>query len=146
MPIEFHYLEVSSFRISKPKKTKDWLEYICNFHNFYLAELNFIFCSDAYLYNLNYKYLKHHTLTDVITFNFNVGNGIQGDIYISVERVELNAIEYEEKFEKEIRRVMVHGLLHLLGFTDNSKNKKLLMTEKEDFALSIYFNDESRFT
>ena len=102
-----------------------------------LGEIVFVFCKDAYLLEKNIQFLKHETLTDVITFDYCKGNQISGDILISVERVQENSEIFEVTFLNELDRVMVHGLLHLLGYKDNTKEDAKLIRSKEDFYLSI---------
>ena len=98
--------------------------------------LNFIFCSDEYLLELNKTYLRHETLTDILTFPYQDNpDTISGDIFISIDRVMENAAEFRQDFEKELQRVMVHGVLHLIGYSDHGKKKKKIMTEREDHYL-----------
>lgn len=100
-----------------------------------LGEINYIILSDKELLRINKKFLKHNYYTDVITFSNNNKSYIYGDIYISIERVKLNASKYKVNFEEELKRVIVHGLLHLIGYDDKNNNLKSLMKEKEDFYL-----------
>ena len=100
--------------------------------------INFIFCSDEYLYELNRNYLKHETLTDIITFPFTGEEGnISGDVFISIPRVKENAGKFGQDFESELHRVMIHGILHLLGYKDKSKEEKKEMTAKENQYLTL---------
>ena len=101
-----------------------------------LRLLNFIFCSDKYLHQLNVEYLNHDTLTDVITFQYSEEKIIEGDIFISIERIRENANKFNTSEGNELHRVMIHGVLHLLGYFDKSKKDKIQMTEKENFYLS----------
>ena len=104
-----------------------------------LEIINFIFCDDEYLHNLNVEYLDHDTLTDIITFDYTEKGGpISGDIYISKERAKENAKTYGQTLGKEIQRLLVHGVLHLLGYKDKTKKDKILMTSKEDYYLSLH--------
>ena len=102
-----------------------------------LGEIVFVFCKDTYLLEKNIQFLKHETLTDVITFDYCEGNQISGDILISVERVKENSEIFEVTFLNELDRVMVHGLLHLLGYKDKTREDAKLIRSKEDFYLSI---------
>ena len=104
------------------------------------GEVNVIFCNDNYLYNLNQKYLKHSTLTDIISFDYSIGNLLRGDIFISVERVKENAINFSQPFKRELTRVIIHGFLHLCGSKDKKKEDKQQMTQKEDFYLDVFEN------
>ena len=123
-----------------PNKTlyKKWIKEMAQQLDKRVGELNFIFCSDDQLLELNQQYLQHDTLTDVITFDYSEENFIQGDIFISTERVLENAIEFGVDFNVELRRVMAHGVLHLCGYKDKTKNDSKMMREKENWALSEY--------
>lgn len=113
-----------------------------------IGTLNYIFCTDAYLLQINRNFLKHHTLTDIITFPIEepsfVGRksirnkSINGEIYISIERVEENAIKFESGFSQELLRVIVHGLLHLCGYKDKNSKDAVLMRKKEDFYITRF--------
>ena len=104
-----------------------------------MGDLNYIFCSDDYLLEINKQYLDHDYYTDIITFDNSEEEGkIEGDIYVSVDRVKENAIEFGANFETELRRVLIHGLLHLMNYTDTSEELKAQMRAKEDECLLIY--------
>ncbi|WP_159022127.1 rRNA maturation RNase YbeY [Formosa sp. L2A11] len=100
------------------------------------GEINYIFCDDEYLHKLNVEFLDHDTLTDVISFDYCVGKEIHGDIYISVERVKDNALDFKTQFEDEIHRVIVHGVLHYCGYKDKTDDAAKLMRIKEEHYLS----------
>jgi len=102
-----------------------------------IKSISFIFCSDKYLQKINYKYLKHTELTDVITFEYTKNNEIEGDVFISIERVEENSKTYNVKFKEELARVMIHGVLHLMGYNDKKENEKKLMRRLENEFLKI---------
>lgn len=102
-----------------------------------VGAINIIFCSDSYLLEINQKYLQHDTFTDIVTFDYCDDKFIAGDIYISLDRVEENAIKYKESFEREFHRVIFHGILHLLGYGDKSKEEEKEMRAKEDFYLNL---------
>ncbi|MEI8203775.1 MAG: rRNA maturation RNase YbeY [Bacteroidota bacterium] len=101
------------------------------------VEINLIFCDDEYLYQLNTKYLKHTTLTDIITFDYSEDNHLKADVFISTERVKENAKLFSQTFTDEISRVMAHGLLHVCGYKDKTAKAKAIMTEKENFYLDL---------
>ncbi len=101
------------------------------------VEINLIFCDDEYLYQLNTKYLKHTTLTDIITFDYSEDNHLKADVFISTERVKENAKLFSQTFTDEISRVMAHGLLHVCGYKDKTAKTKAIMTEKENFYLDL---------
>jgi probable rRNA maturation factor len=137
-PSIYFFCEDISFRLPLVKKIRDWLNSIVEREKGTLVALNYIFCSDAFLLRLNVEYLGHDTLTDVITFdNTDELEGIQGDIYISIERIRENAAKYRVPFEAELHRVMVHGLLHLLGYGDKTVLQKKMMRKKELTYLSL---------
>lgn len=104
------------------------------------GDISFIFCSDAYLLEVNKQYLDHDYFTDIITFDYVEGGIISGDIFISCDRVKENAVEFKTGFDNELSRIIIHGVLHLLGYKDKNKKDKLLMTEKEDFYLKVLSN------
>lgn len=121
-----------TFGLKEKLKHKAWLKDVAKAEGFTIGELNYIFCSDAYLLDINQKYLSHDTLTDIVTFdNSEDPKMIEGDIFISIERVRENAIKFDTK-DSELKRVMVHGLLHLAGYKDKDKAQKELMRNKEN--------------
>ena len=121
-----------TFGLKEKLKHKAWLKDAAKAEGFAIGELNYIFCSDAYLLDINQKYLGHDTLTDIVTFdNSEDPKMIEGDIFISIERVRENAIKFDTK-DSELKRVMIHGLLHLAGYKDKDKAQKELMRNKEN--------------
>ncbi len=121
-----------TFGLKEKLKHKAWLKDAAKAEGFAIGELNYIFCSDAYLLDINQKYLGHDTLTDIVTFdNSEDPKMIEGDIFISIERVRENAIKFDTE-DSELKRVMVHGLLHLAGYKDKDKAQKELMRIKEN--------------
>jgi len=121
-----------TFELKEKLKHKAWLKDAAKAEGFKIGELNYIFCSDAYLLDINQKYLGHDTLTDIVTFdNSEDPKMIEGDIFISIERVRENAIKFDTE-DSELKRVMVHGLLHLAGYKDKDKAQKELMRNKEN--------------
>lgn len=129
--------EISEFSLSQEHQIIEWLGKCIAEENKSSSRLTFIFCSDDYLLNLNRRYLDHNYYTDVITFDYSEGDVISGDIFISVERVDDNAISLEIDNESELHRVMIHGVLHLCGYQDKSESEKELMRKKEDYYLSL---------
>ncbi len=128
------------FTLKNKTKVRQWLTTVAKKEGAQIAELNYIFCSDNYLLDLNKKHLNHNTLTDIITFDTAVTSSvvekqITGDIFISIERITENAEKFNVSREYELHRVMVHGLLHLLGYKDKKPADKAQMTGKEDFYL-----------
>jgi len=121
-----------TFGLKEKLRHKAWLKEAAKAEGFAIGELNYIFCSDAYLLDINQKYLGHDTLTDIVTFdNSEDHKMIEGDIFISIERVRENAIKFDTE-DSELKRVMVHGLLHLAGYKDKDKAQKELMRNKEN--------------
>lgn len=106
-----------------------------------VRRLNYFFCSDAFLLNINKTYLRHHTLTDILTFGYSDPNKpIEADVYISIDRVLENAAFFHAPFDTELRRVMVHGLLHLCGLNDKSNPEEIMMRAAENHALELFFS------
>jgi len=128
---------VDSFKLKNQKKLSFWLQKVILSHQKYPVAVTYIFCDDEYLLEVNKKYLKHKTYTDIITFNYNHTYHISGDIFISIDRVRDNAGKYNSDFDEELHRVMVHGVLHLLGYNDKSAQDKKKMVKKENESLAI---------
>jgi len=135
--ISFHSHEIA-FVLKSPGKIRTWLGKVSQQEKKEISSLSYVFCSDKYLLGINQKYLNHNTLTDVITFDLGEDSGIEGEIYISVERVEENSQKYNVDFEEELRRVIMHGFLHLLGYSDKTTSQKAQMRKKEQACLSLY--------
>ncbi|MEM1407272.1 MAG: rRNA maturation RNase YbeY [Bacteroidota bacterium] len=135
--IHFHAEEVD-FSLENPNYTRDWINLIITQEGSSLKELNFIFCSDNFLHKINVEYLDHDTLTDIITFDQSEQlKSIEGDIFISIDRVADNATDLNSVFQDELDRVIAHGVLHLLGFTDKTDAEQSLMRKKEEACLSL---------
>ena len=133
--ITFNY--ETEFNIEDENQLEIWVEKVVSDKGFELGEINYIFCDDAYLLKLNVEFLQHDTLTDIISFDNSLGKLINGDIFISVERVEDNAKDFKVSFDDELHRVMIHGVLHYMGFKDNSDDEKKVMRKEENKALSV---------
>src|SRR5262245_34442284 len=118
MPDINFFQEEIRFKLPHPRITSRWIRAVATSEKSKVALLNFIFCSDKYLKKINLEYLAHDTFTDIVTFDYSDTEGIQGDIFISIERVKENARKFDAQFQDELHRVMVHGVLHLLGYTD----------------------------
>lgn len=132
----YFFNEEISFNLKNKTIIRSWINQTIIQEKYQLEELNFIFCSDNYLLKINKEYLNHDTYTDIITFdNSSLPHEIIGDIFISIDRVKENAKSFDTTFINELNRVIIHGVLHLLGYTDKTKKDKGLMTEKEDFYL-----------
>ncbi|WP_285010136.1 rRNA maturation RNase YbeY [Pedobacter faecalis] len=137
-PAIFFFSEDLNFTLKNKTVIRSWLLDVIQAEGYVLSELNVIFCSDAYLLDINKRFLQHDTFTDVVTFDSSEEpKTIQGDIFISVDRIRENASTYKEPFLKELCRVMVHGTLHLLDYKDKSKTDKARMTAREDHYLAM---------
>jgi rRNA maturation RNase YbeY len=102
------------------------------------GDINYIFCDDDYLHKINLQYLEHDTLTDIISFDYSLGNELHGDIFISIERVKENATDFAVDFENELKRVMVHGILHYCGYKDKSDSDAVIMRAKEEEKINMF--------
>tara|TARA_B100000809_G_scaffold266794_1_gene331640 strand:+ start:13233 stop:13646 length:414 start_codon:yes stop_codon:yes gene_type:complete len=136
MMIEFNY--ELDFELSKEADYSTWIEKVILGYEFKLGELNYIFCDDAYLLKLNVEFLDHDTLTDIISFDYTMGEIVGGDIFISLERVKENAQEFSVSIEEELKRVMIHGVLHYMGYKDKTKEEKEEMRSQENIAVRLF--------
>ena len=127
----------TNFQLRNKTDLKSWIKKVVGKEGWQMKDLCFVFCDDMDLLDKNSKYLNHDALTDILTFEYSENNNIAGDIYISIDRVKENAKTYKVTFENELNRVMIHGVLHLLGYKDNSKKEHKIMREKEDFYLFL---------
>jgi rRNA maturation RNase YbeY len=134
--ISFNY--ETDFTLANESIYEDWISRIVDSEGFELGEINYIFCDDEYLHKINVEYLNHDTLTDIISFDYSVGNILQGDIFISTERVVDNAKDFNVVFDEELKRVMSHGVLHYCGYKDKSAADEALMRSKEDEKIAMF--------
>lgn len=139
MSVLYFHEDVPFPKIQK-KRTSGWIKDVIISEGKYPGDISFIFCSDDHLLKINQKYLNHDFYTDVITFDYTAGEIINGDIFISMDRVSENAGVYSTPMINELLRVLIHGVLHLIGYKDKNRVDKLLMTAKEDFYLKIFSN------
>jgi len=128
----------TNFELFQKAQIKIWLREVAKRENKRIQDLNIVFYNDEQLLDFNKRFLMHNTYTDIITFDYSKKNILEGDILISVERVKENAETYNCTFEEELRRVIVHGLLHLCGYNDKNDEEKLLMNQKEEEALVLF--------
>ena len=136
--IEFMVEDVPDFELSEAEGLLEWIERVAKVHEYRIVQLTYIFCSDDYLHKMNLEYLDHDTLTDVITFdNSDDADMLEGDIFISVDRVRDNANDLDVSFRDELHRVMIHGVLHLLGYHDKDLLSQTAMRAKEDHCLAL---------
>ena len=132
--INFNY--ETEFKLDSEDYISKWITDAIISEKHKLEEINYVFCDDEYLHKLNVEFLKHDTLTDIISFDYSVGKIIQGDIFISVERVVENAKEFKASFDEELQRVIIHGILHYCGYKDKTDDDAMVMREKENHYLS----------
>jgi len=136
MSIKYFNEDVPLTKIKK-RRTSNWIKETILLEEKIVGDVSFIFCSDNYLLEVNKKYLTHDYYTDIITFDYVEGELISGDIFISTDRVKENAKEFSTTTENELNRILIHGILHLLGYKDKIKKDKELMTFKEDIYLNV---------
>lgn len=134
--ISFNY--ETPFILENESVYEDWISRIIVSEGFEEGEINYIFCDDAYLHKINMEYLNHDTLTDIISFDYTVGNVLQGDIFVSVERVQDNAKDYKASFDEELKRVLSHGVLHYCGYKDKSPEDEVIMRNKEEEKIKMF--------
>ena len=138
MAIHF-FSENTRFDLPQKIKRKNWLKDIIQSRNYKIGDLNYIFCDDEYLHQINIDYLNHNTYTDIITFDNSESEGvIAGDIFISVDRVRENAIKHKQPESKEFSRVLAHGVFHLMGYKDKTKEQALTMRAQEELAIELF--------
>lgn len=130
------YPEDIDFKLDQPELISKWINSAVEEEGKSVFSLSFVFCSDTYLHELNVQYLQHDTLTDVITFPYE-DNPIEGDIYISIDRIMDNAEQFGVSVMEELSRVMIHGTLHLMGYGDKSPEEKEIMTKMENKYLTL---------
>jgi rRNA maturation RNase YbeY len=131
------FSEALSFELDNEASISNWILSTIEEEGKIPGDINYIFCSDEYLRKMNVAHLNHDTFTDILTFNYCVDKLINSDIFISIERVKDNAVIYENSFDHELKRVIIHGILHLLGYDDRTEDDKLIMSAKEDFYLNL---------
>ncbi len=136
--ISFNY--ETNFNEINESSLENWIDNIITNKGFTIGEINYIFCDDEYLHKLNVEFLNHDTLTDIISFDNTMGKEISGDIFISIERVKDNAKDFNVTFAEELHRVMIHGVLHYMGFKDKTDIEKQEMRNAENNALSLLNN------
>lgn len=134
--ITFHSEDID-FHLDNEKNITKWIKSSIKKESKKVGEISYIFCSDEYLLKLNQEYLNHDTYTDIITFDYTEGETISSDIFISIDRVKENSIKFKTSFDKELSRVIIHGILHLIGYKDKASQDKEQMRSKEDFYLTL---------
>ena len=128
----------TDFQLENESDYEHWIDAVIESEGKEAGEINYIFCDDEYLHNINMQYLNHDTLTDIISFDYCIGDLISGDIFVSIERVQDNAKDYEVSFNDELLRVLAHGVLHYCGYKDKTEDEALLMRSKEQEKINMF--------
>jgi probable rRNA maturation factor len=134
--IDFNY--ETDFELSDETRYSKWISEVITSEGKKEGEISYIFCNDDYLLEINQQHLDHDTLTDIISFDYTVGNEISGDIFISIERVKDNASDFDVSFDEELLRVMSHGILHYCGYKDKGEDNEVVMRNKEDEKIALF--------
>ena len=134
--INFNY--ETDFSLDNEEAFAAWLGNVIISEDKKEGEINYVFCDDEYLHKINVEYLQHDTLTDIISFDYSMGNELNGDIFVSIERVEDNAADFNVSFDEELKRVLVHGILHYCGYKDKGDVEELVMRAKEDEKIALF--------
>ena len=132
-----YFFEDTDYQFKPKRFTSSWLKTVAESEIRKLGDVNIIFCSDNYILDINQRYLQHDYFTDIITFDYCDGNILSGDLFISVESVRENALEYGTEFDEELNRVIVHGILHLVGYDDHAEDDIIVMRSKENYYLDL---------
>ncbi|WP_456461450.1 rRNA maturation RNase YbeY [Lutibacter sp.] len=133
--IQFNY--ETNFKLGNEDVLKNWISTCIESHGFKEGELNYIFCDDEYLLKLNIEFLNHDTFTDILSFDYTLGKLISGDVFISIERVKDNANKFTQSLDNELNRVIIHGVLHFMGYHDKTAEEKVIMRNAEDKCLTL---------
>jgi probable rRNA maturation factor len=133
-----NFYSENDFELQDEKSFDTWIKKVISSEEKQLGEINYIFCDDHYLYKINLKFLDHDTYTDIISFDNSEGDELNGDIFISTDRVTENAKEYNVDFSEELKRVIIHGILHLCGYGDKTESEAALMRQKEDEKIALF--------
>ena len=134
--ISFNY-EID-FNLENESEYSSWISNVIISESKNEGEINYVFCDDDYLLELNQEYLRHDTLTDIISFDYSIGNELHGDVFISLERVRENADEFNVSFLEELKRVMAHGILHYCGYKDKNEKDEFIMRQKEEEKMAMF--------
>lgn len=139
MPINYQYQDIK-FVLKEKRKVSKWINDVIKLHQKKLGSVSYIFCSNQYILELNQQYLNHNYFTDIITFDYCYDNIVEGDIFISIDTVLDNSHRFKTNFNDELLRVIIHGVLHLVGFSDKTAKQQKQMRVLEDEALSIFYS------
>lgn len=140
--ILFHSDNSIKFSLAGKRQVKSWLKEIAALHHKQLGDINYIFCADSRIIAINQEFLNHDYYTDIISFDYSKGKLLSGDIFISIETVRSNSVKYNTSFNEELHRVIVHGVLHFVGFKDKNKADAEKMRLAENHALQILANKQ----
>lgn len=140
---KINFYSENEFNLEDEARYASWIENVITSEGKSLEEISYIFCDDEYLLKINMEYLDHDTYTDIVTFDYSVGKTLHGEIYISTERVLENSETFGVKFEDELRRVLVHGVLHLSGYNDKTEEEAALMRSKEEEKMELFHVEQS---
>lgn len=132
------FFSETDFSLDNPEAFSKWINTVLKSEGYTEGDITYVFCDDEYLHKINLEYLNHDTLTDIISFDYSVGKQIHGEIYISIERVNENASDFNELFENELKRVIIHGILHFMGYKDKTPEDEKIMRNKEDKAIATF--------
>lgn len=134
--ISFNY--ETEFTLENETLFSDWISRVILSENKKEGDINYVFCDDEYILEINKQYLDHDYYTDIISFDYSVGNELHGDVFVSIDRVKENANDFDVTFDEELKRVIIHGILHYIGFKDKSKQEELLMRQKENEKIAMF--------
>lgn len=134
--ISFNY--ETEFTLENETLFSDWISRVILSENKKEGDINYVFCDDEYILEINKQYLDHDYYTDIISFDYSVGNELHGDVFVSIDRVKENANDFDVTFDEELKRVIIHGILHYIGFKDKSKEEELLMRQKENEKIAMF--------
>ena len=137
-----NFFTETEFELQDQDFYRDWIYACVDKEQAKIGNVNLIFCDDEYLLEINKNHLQHDYYTDIITFDYSDENEINGDIFISIDRVSDHSFEYDTTFDKELARVMIHGFLHLLGYNDHTEEEQKIMRQKEDECIDFLLHDE----
>ncbi len=135
---EINFFSENDFVLNHEQDYRDWLEIAIKSENKFVGDISFIFCDDEYLHKINLEFLAHDTYTDIISFDNTVGNTLQGDIFISTERVYENSQDFNVEFSEELKRVLIHGVLHFCGYKDKTERDRYKMRRKEEEKIRLF--------
>ena len=142
MPISFQNQDIK-FLLKNKRKISSWIKNVIIKYNKELGSVNYIFCSNNFILDLNLKYLNHNYFTDIITFDYCESNIIEGDIFISIDTVKENSIRFSTNFDDELLRVIIHGILHLVGFDDKTSTQQKKMRTLETEAINVFYGSDT---